>query len=100
MSEDGDGQASAIILPTVFDMGGTIGIVDDLKAAVAGSTDVTVDGSAVERCGTPGIQILLAAARSARANGHTLHLTAASEPLKATFHTLGLAAELDALQAP
>jgi chemotaxis protein CheX len=74
--------------PAVEDLLGT------LRDRVLAGLPVIVDGNQVERVATPGLQVLVAAAREARARRLPFSLSAASACLAGAIAALGLQAEL------
>ncbi len=83
-----------IALPVTMDMGGAQGLKDRLIAALASNPVLQLDGSQTAHVATPGVQLLLAASHSAKADGGRIILTNSSAALDAAFHDLGLANEL------
>ena len=69
----------------------------ELVDACAGDGPLTLDGAAVERIDTAGLQLLVALAKSAGVAGRTLRWTACSPALAQAAQRLGLAR---ALQLP
>jgi len=61
-----------------------------LLAVDFGDADVLVDGSAVERIDTAGLQMLIAFARHHAARGKTLHWTSVSPELLRSSQLLGV----------
>jgi anti-anti-sigma regulatory factor len=86
------GSGVRVLLPATLDTTGAIAVVETLRAAPGSDWDL--DGSAVERCGTPGVQVLLSAAHSAARAGTRFRITAPSPALAAIFADLGLSDDL------
>jgi anti-anti-sigma regulatory factor len=63
---------------------------DRLLAALALSPVLRLDGSEIQNVATPGVQVLLAAARSAESEGGKVILTKTSSALEEAFRDLGL----------
>jgi anti-anti-sigma regulatory factor len=81
--------ASPVVLPAVFDLDALDAVRDQLLDAVeASSVEVRAEG--VGRVATNALLMLLCAAQTATANGHTLSLTGASPPVLAAIDRLGL----------
>lgn len=78
-----------VSLPAIFNGPAAQGMRDVLLEVAGSSAHIVVDGSAVERVGTPALQVLIAASRTAAANGGTFSLTGPSEALRAALEDLG-----------
>lgn len=89
-----------IALEPNLDLAAARRLKDTLIGALASEGPVTLEAAAVERIGTPAIQVLLAAGERFAADGRRLVVADATEPLRAAFSDLGLAAVLDAMEAP
>lgn len=89
MTDPVPAQAAAMTLPAVLDLGAAAELKERLLA-FAGVSRLSIDCSAVERVGTPAIQVLLAASRSAAAEGRSVELNAASPVLREALTDLGL----------
>jgi anti-anti-sigma regulatory factor len=86
-------RAAAILrLPPVLDSGGAEGLRRGLQESLARSGGVAVQGGDVERVSTACLQVLVAAARTARSRGQTFRLEAASSCLHTALEELGLSA--------
>jgi anti-anti-sigma regulatory factor len=83
-----------LTLPAQLDLGALHGLKEDLLAAAALNGDLSLDGSQVERVGTPAMQLLLAAASAFSADNRRFMLRSPSEPLVSALADLGLSAEL------
>ncbi len=77
-------------LPAILDLGTVHALREQLVAALADQTTVSIDASKVERIGTPAVQVLLAAGRALSADGRNLLIGDASETFRAAFSDLGL----------
>lgn len=77
-----------LALPSVFDAAAASDLTPAVRTAAAAG-DLQVDGSAVDRIGTPGLQLLLAAARAVRADGNAFTLTDPSPALVASLVLAG-----------
>lgn len=89
------GATSSLNLVPVMDMMVAEPLRQTLVQAVSRGRHVVVDGSDVERIGTPCIQVLLAAANAFGEVGLNWQVTEPSPALSAAFADLGLAAELE-----
>jgi chemotaxis protein CheX len=78
-----------IVLPEALDMRAAQPLRDQLAAARGASAEL--DGSGVRRLGALGLQVLLAAERQWRADGHELRLVDPSPDLRAGLKLLGVA---------
>lgn len=63
----------------------------DLLAASDAGSPTSVDASAVERCGTAAVQVLLAAMRDGAARGRPVRISAPSAAVREAVSALGLA---------
>jgi anti-anti-sigma regulatory factor len=81
-------------LPAQLDIGALQGLKEELLAAAALTGALVVDGSQVERAGTPAVQLLCAAALAFSGPDRRFALHSPSETLSAAFADLGLGAEL------
>lgn len=81
-------------LPATLDLG-TAEPVCRALLALPGDRPMILDGSAVESAGTPGLQVLVAAARMTAARGGTFRLADPSPALAAALADLGLADALN-----
>ena len=81
----------AIKLPAQLDMTALSGLREELVAAMESAGTLQVDGSRVERVGTPAIQLLLATAKAFSAEGRRFVLKSPSEALSSALDDLGLA---------
>lgn len=86
-----------IKLPAQLDLAALPALRDEIGGAIGVS--LTIDGSDVERVGTPAVQLLLAAAKAVAAEGRSFALRSPSAALAAAFLDLGLASELDCWSA-
>lgn len=75
-----------IALPPQFDCTAATALADTLRAA---PHPFSIDGSAVERIGIAGLQLLLSARVAAEASGHPLVIDQPSDPLAAAARTAG-----------
>ncbi|WP_407049777.1 STAS domain-containing protein [Methyloraptor flagellatus] len=89
MSEAARDPVASVALPTHVDMAATIELREQLLA-MAGAPRIEVDGAAVERIGTPAIQVLLAATRGAAAEGRSLKLRSPSSAMRRALEDVGL----------
>lgn len=71
-------------------------LLSTIKTALNGTGSCALDLERVTEIDTAGVQLLLAAKRSARKAGEELTLVAHSEPVVAALRVLGLADELGA----
>ena len=79
-----------IILPAQLDMAALPDLKEALEAAAMSLNALRVDGSGVERVGTPAIQLLLAAVNAFSDGGRSFTLEALSQELSAALDDLGL----------
>ena len=82
-----------IKLPAQLDMAALPGLKEELEAAVMSANAVRIDGSGVERVGTPAVQLLLAAAKAFSSEGHSFALEASSQELSSALDDLGLGSD-------
>ena len=94
MSTDIPRTSDVVPLPSVLDATTAHALKETLLEALSLRADVVIDGAGVERVGTPGVQVLVAAGRSLVAGPHRLVLAKPSRALCEAFADLGLAAEL------
>ncbi len=80
-----------IRLPAQLDLASLTALKEELTSAATSANSLIVDGSNVERVGTPAIQLILAAAKAFSGEGRQFTLEAPSQPLSAAFDDLGLA---------
>jgi chemotaxis protein CheX len=79
-----------IKLPAQLDMTALAPLREELAAAAASAGTLTVNGSEVERVGTPAIQLLLAAAKAFAGEGRHFALETPSQTLSSALDDLGL----------
>lgn len=77
------------MLPAILDQR-TVEATRDVLLTAFASGPLVLDGSAVERVGTVGIQFLLSAAESSAGRAETLRVTNPSPALVETMTVLGL----------
>ncbi|SON58254.1 hypothetical protein HDIA_4713 [Hartmannibacter diazotrophicus] len=80
-------------LPEICDIPAAV----DLQARcldLGPAQEISFSGAAVRRCGTPFIQVLLAAANAAKASGAKVDLADPSQVLRESLEGLGLTAQL------
>jgi len=82
-----------VTLPVDCRLAGLDDLVGPLQEA-AGRARSTLDGSAVERIDTAGLQLLLAYRRAAAAQGHDTQWAGASDSLNEAADLLGLSSDL------
>ena len=85
---------AALLLPPSLDITWAESLQAELLRVLGQEGDVTIDGGAVERVCTPCIQLLAAAAASARGQSRTFRMTAPSPLLETAIRDLGLDAAL------
>jgi len=85
----------AFRLPAVIDIAGAAELRQTLLTRIDVGALSSIDAAAVERITTPGVQLLIAAARSCERLGQPFHLSHASEAVTAAFADLGLETFLD-----
>ena len=83
-------QEKTLQLPVSLDMGTAQALKESLFSALAMSPTLRLDGSKTRHVTTPGIQVLLAAAQSAKSRGGKIVLIGASPVLVAALADLGL----------
>ncbi len=86
---------SQVTLIPIIDLVSAETLKDALLDAVSGTGDVAVQGAAVERIDTPGLQVLLSASEILRAGNRRLIMVTPSDVLQKAFVDLGFAAELN-----
>jgi chemotaxis protein CheX len=91
MTNNISASPDVVALPAILDMAAAQALKDTLSDVIAADVDITVDGAPVERVGTPAIQVLLAAAKSAAAGGRSFSLVQPSDVLRSAFADLGMA---------
>ena len=79
-----------IILPAQLDMAALPSLKEALEAAALSLNPLRIDGSGVERVGTPAIQLLLAAAKAFSSARRGFALEAPSQELSSALDDLGL----------
>ena len=84
---------SKIALPASLDLAAAEALKEMLIAAVDKGGDLVIDGSGVEKVGTPCIQLIVSASRTLRESGHSMKLEEPSEALGAALAELGLSAD-------
>ncbi len=87
-------RVKTLLLPTSLDLANAQDWKERLIAALTLNPVLKLDGSETSNVTTPGIQILLAAAKSAKAKGGKIVLMNPSSALEAAFGDLGLAQTL------
>lgn len=87
-------ETGRLSLPAVSDGVAAGGLRESLAMLASRGGSVEVEGSAVERIGTPSLQILVAARRSMMARGLSLAVIRRSPVLCKAIEDLGLAAEI------
>jgi anti-anti-sigma regulatory factor len=83
-------RVKTLLLPASLDLGNAQDWKERLIAALTLNPVLELDGSETMHVTTPGIQILLAAAQSAKSKGGTMVLMNPSSALEAAFDDLGL----------
>jgi chemotaxis protein CheX len=86
------GAGGAHLLPQMLDLVQAMHLRDDL-VRLADTDSILLDAGEVERMSTPCAQILLAAARAARASDKSFKITNASETFRTAIADLGLDSE-------
>ena len=81
-------DAPSFVLPPVLDLVAVQGIVERLLSMRG--RDLVLDASGVERIGTPGIQVLLSAAKTWTADGVKLSCINVSEMFSQNLATIGV----------
>ncbi len=84
-------RVKTLHLPASLDLGNAQDWKERLIAALTLNPVLKLDGSEAAHVTTPGIQILLAAAQSAKSKGGKIVLMNPSSALEAAFADLGLA---------
>ena len=84
-------RVKTLLLPVSLDLGNVQDWKERLMAALTLDPVLKLDGSEITHVATPGIQILLAAAQSAKSKGGKVVLMNPSSALEAAFEDLGLA---------
>lgn len=85
----------ARLLPPVLDLAAAQTLCQALRDSLRQGDAILLAGNMVERVSTPGIQVLLAAAADARAQGLAFHLLEPSPALADALADLGLRPDLD-----
>ncbi|MFK7876354.1 MAG: STAS domain-containing protein [Paracoccaceae bacterium] len=80
-------MSEPLLLSAKLDLSAALGLVNDLKEI---DGDIQVNASEVSHMGSLCVQALLAAARQAIANGHTMQITGISEKVSAQLDVMGL----------
>jgi anti-anti-sigma regulatory factor len=80
----------ALSLPASLDLTCADSLHHALQDHIAQQRGVLLDGREVERVGTPCVQLLVAAAASARAHGQPFRILAASQALRQAARDLAL----------
>jgi len=83
---------SLATLPAAIDLYGAEALLALLQDLLLPGAHLNLDAAAVTRVGTPGLQLLLAARRTAAAQGSTVALVAPSSCLRDAIAELGLEA--------
>ena len=83
-----------LCLPATLDAEAAEPLRQELLSSLAAGAALTLDGAAVARLSTPCAQVLVAAARTARAHGQGFALRDASDALSESLALLGLDREL------
>ncbi len=86
--------STPIQLPAQFDLSVLSQLKDELASAFAARDGVILNATAVERVGTPAIQLLLAAGKEFSADEQPFSLRAPSPALIAAFDDLGLGGQV------
>jgi anti-anti-sigma regulatory factor len=89
-----------IKLPAQLEMAALPAIKEELAAAATSAATLLIDGSAVERVGTPAIQLLLAAAKAFSGEGRRFALEAPSQTLSSALDDLGLGVDAGQWSTP
>ncbi len=87
-------RVKTLLLPASLDLGNAQDWKERLIAALTLNPVLKLDGSETTNVTTPGIQLLLAAAQSAKAKGGKIVLMNPSSALEAAFDDLGLTHKL------
>ena len=88
----GPDRRNVVVLAPVLDLKAAAPLADELIALRG--TDITIDGTGVQRVGAQCLQVLLAARRTWAADRAEFVIVAASEHLQATATLLGTSAAL------
>jgi anti-anti-sigma regulatory factor len=83
-------ESSAIALPAMMDINACAVLHSTILEHSTTTGTLELDGSGVERVSTPGVQLLLCAAKSIHEQGKAIRLHAASQPLSQAIDDLGL----------
>lgn len=83
-------ESSAIALPAMMDINACAVLHSTILEHITSASSLELDGSAVERVSTPGVQLLLCAAQSMQSQGHTVRLHRPSQTLSHAIDDLGL----------
>lgn len=83
-------QSQSLHLPPVLDLMASASLCEQLRAGLLTGEPLTLDGSEVERVSTACLQVLTAAALSARSHGLAFKLRAPSTTLVDALADLGL----------
>ena len=83
-------RVEPLLLPASLDLANAEDWKDRLLAALTLNPVLKLDGSETTHVTTPGVQILLAAAQSAKSKGGTIILMTPSPALEEAFGDLGL----------
>ncbi|MEL7028409.1 MAG: STAS domain-containing protein [Pseudomonadota bacterium] len=89
-AREGRGGSDPVILPSALDLNAAVAAHRDLASRLQADGLIEVDGSQVTRPATPGLQVLLAAARTARAKKQPFRLTDPSTELLEALADLDL----------
>ncbi|MGO9546163.1 MAG: STAS domain-containing protein [Rhodomicrobium sp.] len=87
-------RTKALSLPANLDMRNAQDLKDSLMAALERNPVLQVNGSKTNHVATPGVQVLLAASKTAMSEGGRLVLSNPSDALQVAFHDLGLSEEM------
>lgn len=87
-------NVSELMLPASVDLSSVHEVCSRIIAACTESDSLVLVASEVERIGTPGVQLLLAAAREISDRGGALLLKGPSEAVCTAFEDLGLSDDL------
>lgn len=83
-------ESNTLQLPTALDIYGSAEVRGLLIREIAARDEIALDLSQVESCDTAGVQVLLAARRTAQQSGKLLHITQISDAVIRTGESLGL----------
>ena len=92
----GGDAARVVELPARIGVAEAESLHESLRTALQDGVDVRLDGSGVERMTTPGVQVMLVAARAQAKAKRRFVVAAPSEAMNQAFAELGLAAEYQA----